>query len=214
MNWALIFRLAWLLPFTAAAVFLEYIFLSGWQKALEAPIKWLIPCYLAVVIGLPALVFSAGRNTLMALLGKEDYKLGRAFDLLLVLTGGSLLTAVFVPKLADLVRYSQDGAQRGSLGNVRQALQERRNAAGAYYTTREELEPLLATATFRGLWKGGLNIYAHKPTRELLLLGGAAPTDSGKWAYVNDPASPDFGKFFIDCTHPVYPGMAETWSTY
>ncbi|MBI5208944.1 MAG: hypothetical protein HY927_03115 [Elusimicrobia bacterium] len=38
------------------------------------------------------------------------------------------------------------------------------------------------------------------------------PADTGKWGYVNDPASPDFGLVFIDCTHTDAKGSR--WSSY
>ncbi|MCX5785414.1 MAG: hypothetical protein NTX59_06980 [Elusimicrobia bacterium] len=37
-------------------------------------------------------------------------------------------------------------------------------------------------------------------------------TDSGSWAYVNDPKSPDFGLVFIDCSHADEKGRA--WSEF
>ena len=36
--------------------------------------------------------------------------------------------------------------------------------------------------------------------------------DSGQWVYINNPESPEFGVFYLDCTHQDYAGR--TWSSY
>jgi hypothetical protein len=46
-----------------------------------------------------------------------------------------------------------------------------------------------------------LKLPRHLPADKVYGVPSYALADTGGWAYVNDPASPDFGRVFIDCSH-------------
>ena len=46
-----------------------------------------------------------------------------------------------------------------------------------------------------------LKLPGHRKTSEVRNTPAFTLSDSGGWAYVNAPASPDFGLIFIDCAH-------------
>lgn len=65
-----------------------------------------------------------------------------------------------------------------------------------------------APASFGEVLKAGkleavprLKLPRHLPASKVRDVPALRITDSGGWAYVNAPASPDFGLVFIDCSH-------------
>jgi len=52
----------------------------------------------------------------------------------------------------------------------------------------------------------------HRGTSEVKNVPSAAVSDTGGWAYVNEPADPAFGTIFIDCSHK--DGKGRYWSEF
>ncbi|MFH2201596.1 MAG: hypothetical protein ABIJ96_00630 [Elusimicrobiota bacterium] len=52
----------------------------------------------------------------------------------------------------------------------------------------------------------------HPLSAEAEYFDGFVPRDSGRWGYVNNPASKEFGVVFVDCTHTDSKGTS--WHTY
>ncbi len=50
------------------------------------------------------------------------------------------------------------------------------------------------------------------PSKKIRMEREKIYADSGQWIYINDPNSPNFGTFYIDCTHQDYDD--HVWNTY
>ncbi|MFA6434128.1 MAG: hypothetical protein WCW52_05480 [Elusimicrobiales bacterium] len=46
-----------------------------------------------------------------------------------------------------------------------------------------------------------LKLRMHRTSSKVRNASVLTVADTGGWAYVNDPKSPDYGTFFIDCSH-------------
>ncbi|MFC1680151.1 type IV pilin protein [Elusimicrobiota bacterium] len=135
--------------------------------------------------------------------------LGVMFAVGIVVTG--ILAAVAIPKFAELVRKSSEGATKGNLGAVRSAL-------SIYYGDMEGVYPqdpneLTVDGKYLGSMPRAKTPNLHPDSSQIALIPSPqALTDEGGWAYVNNPMSPDFGSFFINCSHTDSKGSL--WSSY
>ncbi|MFA6030679.1 MAG: hypothetical protein WC969_12550 [Elusimicrobiota bacterium] len=91
-----------------------------------------------------------------------------------------------------------EGGNITSLGSIRSAL-------SVYYGDHEGKYP----AELSELTAGGRYLSAlpelrgtpHAPTDETAYYSDVRSSDTGRWGYVNEPASKDFGTVWVDCTH-------------
>jgi hypothetical protein len=115
-----------------------------------------------------------------------------------------LLVLVAVPKFRDLLRTSADGAAKGHLAMLRQAVTDYHAKTGVY---PKDLGAL-------GIDIPELRLYAtpHPYSRTVRYVGTLALADRGEWLYVNLPGGADFGSMKIDCTHQDQQGRP--WSSY
>jgi hypothetical protein len=124
-----------------------------------------------------------------------------------------LLAAILVPKVRDLLRYSDEGATRGNLGAMRSAL-------SIYYGDYDGRYPREIDALTRNgkylrsvptakLW-GPRNTRPHPESDAVAY--GIEPTDAGGWLYNNEPKDPNFGTLVVNCTHQDSRGSV--WSGY
>ncbi len=120
------------------------------------------------------------------------------------LLNGSCM-AVGAPKLIVLIRHSQEGANRGTLGSIRSEISLAYEKQGRYPADLTAFKPLK-------LWNSRWAGYPHPASAAVELYAGRENRDSGRWAYVNNPKSPHGGDFYIDCTHTDMGGTA--WSEY
>ncbi|MBI5595074.1 MAG: hypothetical protein HY928_03185 [Elusimicrobia bacterium] len=122
-----------------------------------------------------------------------------------------ILAAIAIPKFADLIRKSNEGASKGNLGAIRSAL-------SISYGDNEGVYPyhpaaLLAEGKYlRGIPKAKTPNYHADSTAVRLGAGSWDGDDSGGWLYVGDPASEDFGAVFVNCTHTDTKGSS--WTVY
>lgn len=125
----------------------------------------------------------------------------------------ALLVAITIPRFVDFFRYSAEGATKGSLGELRQAV-------GRYRSEHDGRSPDSIGAMVEAktipeipvLWRKFDKI-PHAHTAEASVVASTAATDSGRWAFIVSPSSPSMtGTIFIDCTHTDTRGRA--WSEF
>ena len=132
-------------------------------------------------------------------------------ELMIVVAIIGVLASIAIPKFADLIRKSSEGATKGSLGSLRSAI-------GIYYGDMEGQFP----ADPASLTVGGRYLRAippaktpnYHPDSSAILLGSAAGgfTDGGGWGYDAAPGDQDYGGIFVNCTHTDSKGSV--WSSY
>jgi len=212
----LFLRLFWLLPLTLLGlVCIEAIGFA--LLALFRPGDSFIGRLgsLAYIAGYGAIVYAAYRSwktTVLAIKGKVVLSVRRnLYGALAALGTALLLFAVAYPKYQSLLRYSAGGRQRGELSVIRSQLEEYKSSLGTYPEKPEAVGLIVSSCSPRGLWQDKL--YPHPPGVGVEYYPEAESRDSGKWAYVNNPASADFGRFYIDCAHQD-PDRGEPWSSY
>lgn len=126
---------------------------------------------------------------------------------------GALCLAIAWPRFRELLRYSGEGAMKGNLADVRQRIAAYRGAHdGAAPPALEALIDPKTSPRLPTLWS---NSYtgAHPKTTEAIVVTERTGADTGKWAYVVSPSTPELhGTVFIDCTHTDNRGSA--WTSY
>ena len=133
-------------------------------------------------------------------------------ELMIVVAIIGILAAIAIPKFAELIRKSGEGASKGNLGAIRSSL-------SIYYGDMEGVYP----AQIRGLTVAGKylavipvaktpNYHADSSSE---VDGNAAADDaavSGGWAYNNTIGDTNMGSMLIGCTHTDTKGTI--WSAY
>jgi prepilin-type N-terminal cleavage/methylation domain-containing protein len=145
-------------------------------------------------------------------------------ELMIVVAIIGILSAIAIPKFADLIRKSNEGATKGNLGAIRSAM-------SIYYGENEGLYPVGA-AVNAGLQltmdtgkyiKSIPNSYEppyHAATNAFIVsatTGTEASPDQGKWAYQSaktpvNPGDQPWGNVWVNCTHT--DSKAFQWSNY
>ena len=129
-------------------------------------------------------------------------------ELMIVVAIVGILAAIAIPKFADLIRKSQEGATKGSLSSLRSSLR-------VYYADNEGLYPSdnLACLTLNGKYLSAIpQIYvptrhpknATVQTNDNWGMGAMNVMDNGVWLYWNwaMPLYPrSKGDVWIGCTH-------------
>lgn len=100
-----------------------------------------------------------------------------------------------------------EGGNLGALGQVRSAL-------SIYYGDHEGRYP----AALSELTAGGRYLpelpsvkgLPHPSSSEAAEYSSPSSSDTGRWGYVNDPTSKEFGTVWIDCTHTDAKGRSWT----
>lgn len=136
-------------------------------------------------------------------------------ELMIVVAIIGILAAIAIPKFADLINKSKEGATKGALSSVRSALQ-------VYYGDNEGWFPTdtLAILTTNAKYINEIPV-AKLPTTGHADSKGVvtALADGGGWLYFNDPlSSAVWGTFVASCTHEDIKGQGITlltpWSTF
>ena len=151
-------------------------------------------------------------------------------ELMIVVAIIGILAAIAIPKFAELIRKSQEGQVKGSLGSFRSAL-------SIYYGDSEGNYPSdLNSLTIGGKYLGAIPaakipdyhpstiIIRHNWTTNPFGCGGGFMLDTGEWIYWNDsgncpnPSAPagqrerTKGELWIACSHTDTKGTV--WTTY
>lgn len=150
-------------------------------------------------------------------------RLGSGFtliELMITVSIIGILASIAIPKFADLVRKSKEGATKGSLGALRSAL-------SIYYSDMESQFPqtivsndALTVLTIKSKYLTGIpnarvaDYHADNSTEadRCLTCGGFSPLDLGNWLYDSTPGDPGFGTVWVDCTHTDTKGSV--WTLY
>lgn len=132
-------------------------------------------------------------------------------ELMIVVAIIGILAAIAIPKFAQLVTKSKEGATKGSVGSVRSAL-------SIYYGDMEGLYPVTTYAlTINGKYLASIPFakvpnYHPDASSESTGSPAAAVTDQGGWAYTNNSTDGNFGSLWVNCSHTDTKGT--NWTTY
>ena len=134
-------------------------------------------------------------------------------ELMIVVAIIGILAAIAIPKFAELIRKSGEGASKGNLGSIRSSL-------SIYYGDMEGQYPsALAGLTVAGKYLSAIptaktpNYHADSAKEnDGLLIVGAGVNDAGGWAYNNVAGNSNLGNMLINCTHTDTKGSI--WTSY
>ena len=134
-------------------------------------------------------------------------------ELMIVVAIIGILAAIAIPKFADLINKSKEGATKGSLASVRSAIQ-------VYYGDNEGWFPAddLTCLTAAGKYLSAIPVtklpgsgHADSALVESL---GINDSFGGGWFYSNSPATAStWGNFVVNCSHWDIK-QAGRWSTF
>jgi general secretion pathway protein G len=158
---------------------------------------------------------------------KKSKKGFTLIELMIVVAIIGILAAIAIPKFADLINKSKEGATKGALSSVRSALQ-------VYYGDNEGWFPAddLSVLVLNGKYINAIPV-AKLPTTGhadvsivttfststaagvyTVTAGSTTTWDSGGWGYVNNPlSSAIWGSFMANCTHHDIKGI-DAWTTF
>jgi prepilin-type N-terminal cleavage/methylation domain-containing protein len=142
-------------------------------------------------------------------------------ELMIVVAIIGILAAIAIPKFADLINKSKEGATKGGLSSARSAVQ-------VYYGDNEGWFPTdtLACITLNAKYINEIPVAklpgtGHGDSKAVAAVtNGGAVTDGTGWAYFNDPThAASWGNFVVSCTHEDIKGRDSTaistpWSTF
>ncbi len=121
-----------------------------------------------------------------------------------------ILAAIAIPKFAELIRKSGEGASKGNLGSIRSAL-------SIYYGDLEGVYPAqLAALTISGKYLSAVptaktpNYHADSSVETNGLLSAA--NGNGGWWYNNTLGDANVGGVLINCLHTDTKGSV--WTSY
>ena len=129
---------------------------------------------------------------------KNNKKGFTLIELMIVVAIIGILAAIAIPKFADLINKSKEGATKGSLSSVRSAIQ-------VYYGDTEGWFPAdtLACLTVNAKYISAVPV-AKLPNTGHADIATVVTTwaDGGGWAYYNAPGTPStWGNFVVNCSH-------------
>jgi general secretion pathway protein G len=148
------------------------------------------------------------REKTMRKAGKSGFTL---IELMIVVAIIGILAAIAIPKFAELIRKSNEGATKGNLGAIRSSL-------SIYYGDMEGQYPNTPDSlTINGKYmssipKAKTPSYHADANTMTLNSGTSAITDAAGWAYNNGAKDANFGTVWVNCTHTDSKGTV--WSTY
>ena len=131
-------------------------------------------------------------------------------ELMIVVAIIGILAAIAIPKFAELIRKSSEGASKGNLGAIRSAM-------SIYYGDMEGQYPsAMSSLTIAGKYLTTVpnakapNYHPDSPTE----VAGtyATLTDGGGWYYIDAATDPNIGNVLVRCTHTDTKGSI--WTSY
>ena len=146
------------------------------------------------------------QNTLKGRKAKKGFTL---IELMIVVAIIGILAAIAIPKFADLIRKSNEGATKGNLGAVRSAL-------SIYYGDMEGYYPLNAEElTANGKYLSAIpkaktpNYHGDSST---FTNASSIGDGSEGWRYDNVASDANYGTLWVNCSHTDSKGSV--WTTY
>ena len=133
-------------------------------------------------------------------------------ELMIVVAIIGILAAIAIPKFAQLIRKSSEGASKGNLGALRSAL-------SIYYGDMEGQYPsdLAGGLTTNGKYLASMPLAKapnyHTDTASVYYpTTGGIGNDGGGWDYNNISGNANLGTVFVNCTHT--DTKASIWTSY
>lgn len=132
-------------------------------------------------------------------------------ELMIVVAIIGILAAIAIPKFAELIRKSSEGASKGNLGSLRSAL-------SIYYGDMEGQYPSAASSlTVSGKYLTAIPVakapnYHTDSSAELDASATSAPDNAGGWWYDNIATDANVGSVLVNCTHTDTKGSV--WTLY
>ena len=133
-------------------------------------------------------------------------------ELMIVVAIIGILAAIAIPKFAELIRKSGEGASKGNLGAIRSSL-------SIYYGDMEGQYPTqLAGLTVAGKYLSVVpnakmpNYHGDNNSELDGVLSTAQADGSGGWVYNNSVGDSNIGNMEINCTHTDTKGSV--WTSY
>ncbi|OGS00668.1 MAG: hypothetical protein A2V88_07230 [Elusimicrobia bacterium RBG_16_66_12] len=132
-------------------------------------------------------------------------------ELMIVVAIIGILAAIAIPKFAELIRKSSEGASKGNLGSLRSAL-------SIYYGDMEGQYPFAASAlTISGKYLTAIPVakapnYHSDLSTEVDGSAVTAPNNAGGWWYMNTITDANVGSVLVNCTHTDTKGSV--WTVY
>ncbi|MCM2267357.1 MAG: type II secretion system GspH family protein [Elusimicrobiales bacterium] len=123
-------------------------------------------------------------------------------ELMVILAIMGILAGIAVIRFGGVLEKAKEGATRGALGSLRSALNIYYGDNSLYPS--DDLSSLVENKKYiDNLPLVKLPGTTHPENRHVSVGAStaAAVTDTGGWAYVNDPASASFGTLLINCSH-------------
>jgi len=158
---------------------------------------------------------------------KNNKKGFTLIELMIVVAIIGILAAIAIPKFADLINKSKEGATKGALSSVRSAIQVYYgDNEGWFPSNTEAAGSVLSCLTDQAKYIAEIPIAklpgtAHQDIRTVVLVAsGAAVADAGGWAYFGDPnVGTTWGNLQVSCTHEDIKGRSSTaintpWSAF
>ena len=129
-------------------------------------------------------------------------------ELMITIAIIGILAAIAIPRFAELLRKSNEGASKGSLGGLRGAL-------SIYYSDMEGQYPSdAASLTINGKYLQVIPI-AKAPNYHgdsSAIANQTVSNDAGGWGYNNVTGDPNIGSVWVNCTHTDTKGSP--WTSY
>ena len=129
-------------------------------------------------------------------------------ELMIVVAIIGILAAIAIPKFAELIRKSSEGASKGNLGAIRSAL-------SIYYGDMEGQYPgELPALTVAGKYLSSIPV-AKAPNfhpDSSVVVDQATANDAAGWTYNNTVGNANFGTLWVNCTHT--DTKSSIWTTY
>ncbi len=138
-------------------------------------------------------------------------------ELMIVVAIIGILAAIAIPKFANLIRQSQEGATKGNLSGIRSAL-------SIYYGDNTGVYPTdLPGLTVNGKYlsvipNSTIPPYHTATSLDVNQTGGGGPgaaseaSGAGEWLYDSLSTDGNYGGVWVNCTHTDTHGT--TWTTY
>lgn len=132
-------------------------------------------------------------------------------ELMIVVAIIGILAAIAIPKFAELIRKSSEGASKGNLGSLRSAL-------SIYYGDMEGVYPATPAAmTVNGKYLSAIPVakapnYHADSSVSVLGSAQATPNDGAGWWYQDIATNANVGAVMVNCTHTDTKGSV--WTVY
>jgi prepilin-type N-terminal cleavage/methylation domain-containing protein len=131
-------------------------------------------------------------------------------ELMIVVAIIGILAAIAIPKFAELIRKSSEGASKGNLGALRSAM-------SIYYGDMEGQYPATVDAlTIGGKYLGTVPAAKapnyHSDTNATTLFSVSGLNDVGGWAYMDLATNANMSNVYVNCTHTDTKGLI--WTAY